>query len=74
MQFYVDEILYKTIATTDLPAGSSWVFDHPFFLILNVAVGGGWPGYPDLSTIFPQVMTIDYVRVYANDKKTTHRR
>ena len=74
MQFYVDGILYKTIATTDLPAGSSWVFDHPFFLILNVAVGGGWPGYPDLSTIFPEVMTIDYVRVYANDKKTTHRR
>lgn len=74
MQFYVDGILYKTISTVDLPAGSSWVFHHPFFLILNVAVGGGWPGNPDLSTIFPQVMMVDYVRVYANDKKPTNRR
>ncbi len=38
--------------------------DHPFFMILNVAVGGNWPGYPDGSTQFPQQMLVDYVRVY----------
>ncbi|GIE94038.1 glycoside hydrolase family 16 protein [Paractinoplanes rishiriensis] len=45
--------------------GNAWVFDHPFFMILNVAVGGYWPGYPDASTVFPQTMLIDYVRVSA---------
>ena len=39
-------------------------FDHPFFFILNVAVGGQWPGYPDATTTFPQFMAIDYVRVF----------
>lgn len=41
-----------------------WVFEHPFFLLLNVAVGGYWPGYPDAATAFPQRMLVDYVRVY----------
>ncbi len=40
-------------------------FDNRFFLILNVAVGGNWPGSPDASTVFPQVMIVDYVRVYS---------
>ena len=40
------------------------MFDQPFFMILNVAVGGDWPGYPDGSTQFPQEMRVDYVRVY----------
>ncbi|GIJ19962.1 glycoside hydrolase family 16 protein [Micromonospora lutea] len=44
--------------------GNRWVFDHPFFMILNVAVGGNWPGYPDGSTQFPQQMLVDYVRVH----------
>jgi beta-glucanase (GH16 family) len=39
------------------------VFDHPFFLLMNVAVGGDWPGNPDASTVFPQTMLEDYVRV-----------
>lgn len=39
-------------------------FHQPFFIILNVAVGGNWPGYPDNTTVFPQTMTIDWVRVY----------
>lgn len=43
-----------------------WVFDEPFFIILNVAVGGDWPGSPDGSTQFPQQMLVDYVRVYDN--------
>jgi beta-glucanase (GH16 family) len=40
------------------------VYDHPFYLLLNVAVGGQWPGSPDGTTTFPQTMTVDYVRVY----------
>jgi len=64
MRFYVDGLLYKTRTPADLPAGTSWVFDHPFFIILNVAVGGGWPGNPDATTVFPQQMLVDYVRVY----------
>jgi beta-glucanase (GH16 family) len=64
IRFYVDGILYKTRTPADLPAGTSWVFDHPFFIILNVAVGGGWPGNPDATTVFPQRMLVDYVRVY----------
>ncbi|MEO3808022.1 family 16 glycosylhydrolase [Sphaerisporangium sp. B11E5] len=43
--------------------GNQWVYDHPFFMILNVAVGGNWPGPPNSSTTFPQTMLIDYVRV-----------
>ena len=64
MRFYVDEQLYKTRTPADLPTGAKWVFDHPFFIILNVAVGGGWPGNPDANTTFPQQMLVDYVRVY----------
>ncbi|MEP6820472.1 MAG: glycoside hydrolase family 16 protein [bacterium] len=64
VRFYVDGLLYKTRTPADLPAGKSWVFDHPCFIILNVAVGGGWPGNPDATTIFPQQMLVDYVRVY----------
>jgi beta-glucanase (GH16 family) len=41
-----------------------WVYDHPFYLILNLAVGGDWPGPPDATTPFPSKMLVDYVRVY----------
>ena len=64
VRFYVDGNLYQTRTPKDLPPGTSWVFDHPFFIILNVAVGGGWPGNPDTATVFPQQMLVDYVRVY----------
>jgi hypothetical protein len=64
IRWYVDGLLYKTITPANLPAGTSWVFDHPFFIILNVAVGGYWPLYPDATTVFPQQMLVDYVRVY----------
>ena len=64
MRFYVDSVLYQTRTPADLPAAATWVFDHPFFIILNVAVGGEWPGNPDASTVFPQRMVVDYVRVY----------
>ena len=63
IRFYVDENLYETRTPADIP-GRTWVYDHPFFIILNVAVGGNWPGSPDGSTVFPQTMLVDYVRVY----------
>jgi len=64
MRFYVDGLLYKTRTPADLPAGKTWVFDHPFFILLNVAVGGSFPGSPDATSVFPQQMQVDYVRVY----------
>jgi beta-glucanase (GH16 family) len=64
VRFYLDANLYATFNSADWPAGGSWVFNHRFFLILNVAVGGDWPGPPDDTTEFPQTMLVDYVRVY----------
>ncbi|MFI6541222.1 RICIN domain-containing protein [Nonomuraea sp. NPDC050547] len=62
--WYVDGNEYQRRTPADL-GGNRWVFDHPFFMIMNVAVGGHWPGYPDATTTFPQTMTVDYVRVHA---------
>jgi beta-glucanase (GH16 family) len=64
IQFFVDGVDYETRTPADVPAGDTWVYDHPFFVILNVAVGGYWPGNPDSTTTFPQTMEVDYVRVY----------
>jgi beta-glucanase (GH16 family) len=64
IQFSFDGRPYWSITAADLPPGARWVFDHPFFLVLNIAVGGKWPGSPDASTTFPQALLVDYVRVY----------
>ena len=64
IRFFVDEHLYATLTPANLPKGAKWVYNHPFFMLLNVAVGGGWPGNPDATTAFPQTMLVDYVRVY----------
>jgi beta-glucanase (GH16 family) len=64
IQWFVDTNLYFTVTPASLPGGSTWVFTQPQFLLLNVAVGGAWPGYPDGTTTFPQQMLVDYVRVY----------
>ena len=64
IRWYVDGNLYQTRTPADLPTGSAWVFDHPHFILLNLAVGGYWPGDPDSTTVFPQKMYVDYVRVY----------
>jgi beta-glucanase (GH16 family) len=62
IRFYVDDVLYQEINPGDL--SGDWVFNHPFFIILNVAVGGNYVGFPTSETPFPQSMIIDYVRVY----------
>lgn len=67
VRFYVDGNLYQTKTPADA-TGKQWVFDHPFFVLLNVAVGGNFPGNPNDTTTFPQTMTVDYVRVYADDR------
>lgn len=64
IRWYVDGNHYQTRTQADLPAGAVWVFDRPFFILLNLAVGGSWPGNPDATTVFPQRMYVDYVRVY----------
>lgn len=64
IRWYMDGNQYFRLTPHDLPEGTQWVFDHPFFILLNMAVGGYWPGYPDETTVFPQVMLVDYVRVY----------
>jgi hypothetical protein len=67
MRWYVDGIHYLTRTSWDTVAGAPFPapFDQRFHLLLNVAVGGNWPGNPDPSTVFPQQMVVDYVRVYS---------
>jgi len=65
VRFYLDDINYATFLKSEWPPAGQWTFDHPFFILLNVAVGGAWPGSPDSTTQFPQQMLVDYVRVYS---------
>jgi beta-glucanase (GH16 family) len=60
----IDDQPYQSFTPGDLPGASRWVFDHPFFIILNVAVGGHFVGPPNPQTTFPQTMLVDWVRVY----------
>lgn len=64
MDWYVDGKKYFEVTTASLPKNAKWVFNQPQFLLLNLAVGGGWPGDPDATTTFPQRMLVDYVRIY----------
>ena len=64
--WYVDGAAYNTLTWASMPAGGQWVFDAPFFLLLNLAIGGPstFLGTPDATVTFPQDMLVDYVRVY----------
>ncbi|WP_374585469.1 family 16 glycosylhydrolase [Pseudoduganella sp.] len=62
IRWYRDGRHYHTARPAAVPG--EWVFEQPFFLLLNLAVGGYWPGYPDATTRFPQQMLVDYVRIY----------
>lgn len=64
IQFYVDGNPVGSANTRSTVLPSTWPFDQPFHLIMNIAVGGRLPGNPDESTTFPQTMEVDYVRVY----------
>ncbi len=63
INYYVDNVLYNQITPADVDG--NWVFDHPFYIILNLAVGGNFVGSPNENTVFPQTMLVDYVRVYS---------
>jgi beta-glucanase (GH16 family) len=68
IDWLLDGAIFHTATLADLPAGTSWVFDRAsFFLLLNLAVGGRWPGNPDATTTFPQEYRVDYVRVYQHE-------
>jgi len=62
--WYIDGVQYSRKTPADT-RGNRWVFSHPFFMILNLAVGGNWPGPPNGSTVFPQSLLVDWVRVYS---------
>jgi beta-glucanase (GH16 family) len=70
IQFYVDDPakVFFVVTASDVPSGLNWDHNHPFFLILNLAVGGtdSWPGPPDNVTPSPAIMTVDYVRAYTS--------
>lgn len=66
IDFFVDDFLYQRIERNDPPG--EWVYDQPFFMILNVAVGGNYVGFPTSETPFPQKMVVDFVRVYKEVK------
>ena len=66
MQYYRDDWTkpFFTVTPSDIPAGTQWAFDHPFYILLNFAIGGGFPGPPDASSPSPSDVLVDYVRVY----------
>ncbi|MFN7117727.1 MAG: family 16 glycosylhydrolase, partial [Saprospiraceae bacterium] len=63
IRWYVDDYLYSTKTSADV-APYNWPFNQRFHFLLNLAVGGNWPGNPDATTVFPQTLEVDYVRVY----------
>jgi len=64
VKWFVDGTQFYSVTKSQVQGYGNWVFDHPMFLLLNVAVGGNWPGNPDGSSTFPQRMYVDYIRVY----------
>ena len=60
----LDGVPYGTVTPKDLPPGAKWVFNGPFHLALNLAVGGDWAGPPNSATHFPATLLVDWVRVY----------
>lgn len=61
IRWYVDNELFHNFSASGL---NVYPFNAPFFFIMNVAVGGNWPGNPDQTTEFPQEMVVDYIRVF----------
>ena len=62
----VDDATLGMFTPESLPTGAEWVFDRPMFALLNIAVGGPWPGPPDASTQFPATMLVDWFRYTPN--------
>src|SRR5713101_7743358 len=73
MQFYRDDYTqpFFTVTPANIPAGKQWVYNHPFFILLNLAVGGNFPGPPNNSTPNPATVLVDYVRVFEQSPTIT---
>jgi beta-glucanase (GH16 family) len=71
IRFYMDGKLFETQNSNSLPPFKHWAFNHPFYLLFDLAIGGFWPGNPDQTTVFPATMLVDYVRVYKPVKTKT---
>lgn len=65
VRFYVDDALHYVVNRSATAGLGDWAFDHPFYIILNLAVGGGFDGDPASDAVFPATMLVDYVRVFA---------
>ncbi|MDZ7604450.1 MAG: family 16 glycosylhydrolase [Cyclobacteriaceae bacterium] len=63
MWFFVDDILIYEFSSKDLQ-GQPNPFNDDYFFIFNVAIGGNWPGNPNETTVFPQQILVDYIRVF----------
>lgn len=74
IRWLVDDQPFHSVTRAQVEARGPWVFDQPFFLLLNVAVGGDWPGSPDATSTFPQRMYVDWVRVYRDTGPARRRR
>ena len=68
IRWFIDDHQYHEI---DITPGGLSEFHNEFFILLNVAVGGNWPGYPDDTSVFPQTMEVDYVRVYKKSEEVS---
>lgn len=64
VKWFLDGNLFSTANKSDLQAGTTYPFNEDFYFIVNLAVGGNWPGSPDAATSFPQWLIVDYIRVY----------
>jgi beta-glucanase (GH16 family) len=68
--WFMDGRQYFSLTPAQLPEKARWVFNQPKFVLLNLAIGGGWPGNPDATSTFPQRMIVDYVRIYEKSPST----
>ncbi len=66
LYFLLDGMTYYILDKATLKNQGDWIYDHPFYILLNIAVGGTWPGSPNASTVFPQKLSISYIRLYTN--------
>ena len=64
ISFSVDGRIFETVRRGDYPPGQTWAFDRRMFLLVNLAVGGEWPGQPSRKTRFPARMTVDWIRIW----------
>lgn len=64
LRWRIDGRPFFQLRRSSLKDGQRWVFDHPHYLLLNLAVGGQWPGKPDATTPFPSTMLVDWVRAF----------